>query len=97
MISIRRPTASFRARESAPVFNLVRPINGLRVGIRTDHGWHSWLQITEIWSAMLKDDGAEPVVLQVGDHVGREEEVQTTQQLEAWANAVDCAVVGLAN
>lgn len=95
-IRIRRPTAVFRPKESAPIFNLGRPIKGLRVGMRNDPFWRSWLQICDVWSDLLKRDGAEPVVLRIGEHVGEEGKL-TTQQVEKWAKSVDCAVVGLAN
>ncbi len=95
-ISIRRPTAKFGARESAPTFDLDRPIKGLRVGLRNDPLWSSWLQVCDVWSDMLKSDGAEPVVLRIGVHVG-EEGQHTKDLIDAWASSVDCAVVGLAN
>ena len=96
LIQIRRPTAVFHPKESAPIFNLDRPIKGLRVGMRNDPFWRSWLQICDVWSDLLKRDGAEPVVLRIGEHVG-EEGQHTKAQVEAWAKSVDCAVVGLAN
>ncbi len=95
-ITIRRPTATFRAKESAPTYDAGRPIKGLRVGLRNDPFWRSWLQICDVWSDLLKKDGAEPVVLRIGEHVG-EEGRQTLAEVQAWAASVDCAVVGLAN
>lgn len=95
-LSIRRPTANFGARRGAPTFALGRPIKGLRVGLRNDHMWRSWLQVCEVWSDLLKRDGAEPVVLRVGEHGGDELE-HTNALVDAWAGSVDCAVVGLAN
>lgn len=95
-ISIRRPTATFRPKQSAPIFNLDRPIKGLRVGIRNDPFWRSWLQISDVWSELLARDGAEPVIMRIGEHVG-EEGQRTKEAVTAWANSVDCAVVGLAN
>ncbi len=95
-ITIRKPTASFRARESAPTFDLNRPIKGMKVGIRTDQFWRSWLDVAEVWSEMLKQDGATPVVLRIGEHTG-EEGQHTKDLVDTWASSVDCAVVGLAN
>lgn len=95
-MSIRRPTAKFGARQSAPAFNLDRSIRGLRVGLRNDHMWRSWLQVCDVWSDLLKSDGAEPVVLRVGEH-GGEEGKHTKDLVDQWASSVDCAVVGLAN
>lgn len=95
-ISIRRPTAKFGARQGAPAFNLDRSIQGLRVGLRNDHMWRSWLQVCDVWSELLKRDGAEPVVLRIGEH-GGDEAQHTKAVLDRWIESVDCAVVGLAN
>ena len=95
-ITIRKPTARFGARQSAPTYNLDRPIKGMRVGLRTDKYWRSWLDVCDVWSDMLKKDGAEPVVLRVGEHTGDEGQ-HTKDLVDAWASSVDCAVVGLAN
>lgn len=94
--SIRRPTAVFRPKEPAPVFTLNRPIKGLRVGIRNDQFWLSWLQVCDIWSDLLRRDGAEPVIMQIGEHVG-EGGQNTKAEVVRWAESIDCAVVGLAN
>lgn len=95
-ISIRKPTAVFRATEAAPTFDLNRPIKGLRVGIRSDQFWPSWLQIRDVWLELLRKDGADPVILEIKERVG--EGGQGTQaEVERWAKSVDCAVVGLAN
>ena len=95
-IRIRRPTAIFRPKQSAPTFSLDRPIRGLRVGLRNDQLWRSWLQVCDVWSDLLRRDGALPVVLRIGEHVGEEGE-RTQTLVEDWAKSVDCAVVGLAN
>ena len=95
-ITVRKPTATFRNLAPAPIFNVDKPISGLRVGIRYDQFWRSWLQVVDTWSDLLRKDGAEPVLLQIGEHVG-EEGQHTKAQVEAWARSVDCAVVGLAN
>ena len=95
-ISIRSPMAIHRPQESPPPMRLGKSIKGLRVGIRTDTYWQSWLHVSDEWSRLLKQAGAEPVVLRVGVHIG--EEGQHTQDIvDAWASSVDCAVVGLAN
>jgi hypothetical protein len=95
-ISIRKPTSLFPSAKSAPTFNLGRPIKGMRVGLRNDQFWRSWLQVCDVWSEMLRNDGAEPVVLRVGEHVG-EEGQYTKEIVDAWASSIDCAIVGLAN
>lgn len=96
-IDIHRPTAQFGLRASSSVFTLDRPIKGLRVGMRTDFAWRSWQQIAAEWSEMLKADGAEPVIIQVGEHTGEGEGTRTLRELDAWAGSVDCGIVGLAN
>ena len=95
-LTIRRPTATFRERKSAPTFNLNKPIKGMKVGIRTDQFWRSWLDVADVWSELLKKDGATPVILRVGEHTGAEGQ-HTKELVDAWAGSVDCAVVGLAN
>ena len=95
-ISIRSPMAVHRPKESPPPVLLNKPIKGLRVGIRTDTYWQSWLHVSDEWSKMLKQEGANPVVLRVGVHIG-EEGQHTHDIVDAWASSVDCAVVGLAN
>jgi len=95
-ISVRNPVARFARQGAVPVFDLDKPIKGLRVGMRNDIMWRSWLTVCDVWSEMLKGDGAEPVILRVTEHVG--EEGQLTKDLvDAWASSVDCAIVGLAN
>lgn len=95
-IWIRKPAATFRPREVAPTFDVGRPLAGLRVGIRYDQFWRSWLRVTDLWSDLLRNDGAEPVPLRIGEHVG-EEGKHTKASVERWAQSVDLAVVGLAN
>lgn len=95
-IEIRRPTAKFVAKESVPVFNVDKHIKGLRVGIRNDVWWRSWLQVSDVWSELLVKDGAEPVILRVGEHSGDEGQL-TKELIDVWASSVDCAIVGLAN
>lgn len=95
-ISIRSPIARFAREGAAPVFNLDRPLKGMRVGMRNDIMWRSWLQVCDVWSDMLKEDGAEPVILRVTEHVGEEGQL-TADLVDTWASSVDCAIVGLAN
>ena len=95
-ISIRSPIGVHLSRHNPSPGKLDRPIRGLRVGIRTDTYWQSWLHVSDEWSQLLKNEGADPVVLRVGEHVG-EEGQHTHAIVDAWASSVDCAVVGLAN
>lgn len=96
MISIRSPVAEPRRQEAPPPPMVGKALQGLRVGIRKDRSWLSWLQICEEWSDLLRKDGAEPVIIAVKDHLGPEGE-RTRSELQEWTAAVDCAVVGLAN
>ncbi|HVF63089.1 MAG TPA: hypothetical protein VNE58_03750 [Casimicrobiaceae bacterium] len=80
----------------APTYDVGRPLAGLRVGIRYDQFWRSWLHVLDVWSDLLRRDGAEPVPLRIGEHVG-EEGRHTKAMVEKWAASIDCAVVGLAN
>ena len=93
-ILIRKPTAEPPAVRSAPTFRVDRPLKGLRVGLRVDPNWKSWLTIADDWAARLRADGAEPIVLAVHDHTGDAGE-RTHAQLNAWAASIDCAVVGI--
>ena len=93
-ILIRKPTSAPRAAPSAPTFRVDRPLKGLRVGLRTDPNWKSWLTIADEWTVLLRADGAEPVVLPVLDHSGAAGE-KSKLALHAWADSVDCAVVGI--
>ena len=63
---------------------LDRPIAGLRVGLRHEGSWRSWMLIVDEWEKFLRRDGAEPVVLEAGGRVGEEGE-QTRADVQAWA------------
>ena len=91
---IRLPTAAPRHDSGATAYVLDRPIAGLRVGLRHEGSWRSWMLIVEEWEQLLRRDGAEPVVLKAGGRVGEEGE-QTRADVEAWAKDIDCGVSGL--
>jgi hypothetical protein len=93
-IRIRRPTAPPVPAVVAPTYTVDRPLAGLRVGLRHEGSWRSWMLIVDEWSAFLRRDGAEPVVLQTGERVGAEGE-QTREGIGQWVDSVDCAVSGL--
>jgi hypothetical protein len=93
-LRIRVPTARPRAERGAPAFVLDRPIAGLRVGLRHEGSWRSWMLIVERWQGFLRRDGAEPVVVQTGERVGSEGE-RTRAEVAKWAASVDCGVSGL--
>jgi hypothetical protein len=92
--SIRLPTAAAREDTGAPTYVLDRPIAGLRVGLRHEGSWRSWMTIVDEWEQFLRRDGAEPVVLKAGGRVGSEGE-QTRADVEAWAAQIDCGISGL--
>ena len=55
---IRLPTAPIPEQAGAPSYVLSRPITGLRVGLRHEGSWRSWMLIVEQWEAFLRRDGA---------------------------------------
>ncbi|HEY8526844.1 MAG TPA: hypothetical protein VIL48_17870 [Acidimicrobiales bacterium] len=91
---IRLPTAPPRPRDDAPAHVLDRPIAGLRVGLRHEGSWRSWMLILDEWERFLRRDGAIPVPLQAGGRVGAEG-AETAAAVAAWAAEVDCGVSGL--
>lgn len=91
---IRLPTARPRDRADAPAHVLGRPVAGLRVGLRHEGSWRSWMLILEEWDRFLRRDGALPVPLKAGGRVGAEG-AQTAAAVAEWAADVDCGVSGL--
>jgi hypothetical protein len=77
-------------------YDLVRPLQGAKVGLRLDHSWRSYYTVVDVWEQRLRRDGAEPVVLWTGERVGGEG-VTTRADLDEWSRLVDCGVVGLGN
>ena len=71
LITIRRPTAVPRAGAGVSAHTLGRTlISGRKVGIRYETAWRSWMFIADRWAEYLRRDGAEPVMLQVGERTG---------------------------
>jgi hypothetical protein len=93
-IAIRRPTAPEPAVTGAAAYVLDRPLAGLSVGLRHEGSWRSWMWMVEEWEALLRRDGAEPVVVKAGGRVG-DEGAQTSADVTAWAEAIDAGVSGL--
>jgi hypothetical protein len=91
---IRLPTAPIPEQTGAPSYVLSRPVTGLRVGLRHEGSWRSWMLIVQQWGAFLRRDGAEPVVLAAGGRVGAEG-ARTKADVQAWADDIDCGVSGL--
>ncbi len=95
LITIRRPTAVPKAGAGVPAHTLGRTlISGRKVGIRFETAWRSWMFIAERWAEYLRRDGAEPIMLQVGERTG-EEGARTRADIDRWAASVDCAVTGI--
>jgi hypothetical protein len=95
-IRILLPTARPSEEATSPTFDLRRPLRGVRVGLRLDASWRSYIAVVDEWEQLLARDGAEPIVLWTGDRVGPQGE-KTRSDLEEWSRLVDCAVIGLGN
>ena len=67
-----------------------------RIGIRIDQTWQSWLQVTDEWQRSLEAAGAEVVWFDAGNRIGDEGD-RTRRELDAFAEEVDLAIVGLGN
>ena len=93
-IRIRRPTAPPGEEKSAPSFRVDRPVAKLRVGLRTDSAWRSWMLIARIWDEYLRRDGATTVSVERKAMIGAAGSADRSR-VEQMADAVDCAIVGL--
>lgn len=93
-IRIRLPMAPAAPTVSAPSYTVDGPLAGLRVGLRHEGSWRSWMFIVDRWAEFLTADGADPVVLETGERVGALGE-NTRAGLGEWVSSVDCAVSGL--
>ncbi len=93
-LRIRLPTARPPSETGAPAYTLDRPIAGLRVGLRHEGSWRSWMLIVEEWQGFLRRDGAAPVVVQTGERTAAEGE-RTRALVRSWAESVDCGISGL--
>lgn len=72
------------------------PLAGKVVGIRHDRTWRSFEEVMAAWIPMLEAAGATVVTWCAGNRIGEEGEA-TAAALEAFADRVDVAVVGLGN
>lgn len=93
-LRIRVPTARPPSDKGAPTFVLNRPITGLKVGMRHEGSWRSWMLIVEEWQGFLRRDGATPVVVKTGERTAAEGE-RTRALVAEWAQSVDCGISGL--
>ena len=74
----------------------VGPLAGKRVGIRFDRAWRSWLWVIDEWVPRLEAAGAVVDRWEAGNRVG-DEGKRTSAELDAFADRVDVALVGLGN
>jgi hypothetical protein len=95
-IEILVPTAPVAGGDTSETWSLDRSIEGVVVGLRTDHSWRSYFAVIEVWEDLLRRDGADVRVLWAGDRVGPQGE-QTRSDVEEWSRLVECGVVGLGN
>jgi hypothetical protein len=95
-ITILDPTAPPGDQSASPTFDLGRPLDGVRVGLRLDRSWRSYEIVLGVWQRLLRADGAMPEVLVVGERIGEEGE-RTRSDLDEWSRLVDVGVVGLGN
>jgi hypothetical protein len=86
--------AAARVVTGAPAYTLDRSVRGLRVGLRHEGSWRSWLVVVAEWERYLVDDGAVPVVVAAGGRVGAEGR-RTRADVARWAETVDCGIAGL--
>ena len=93
-LRIRVPTARPPSETGAPAYLLDRPIAGLKVGLRHEGSWRSWILIVDEWSKFLRRDGATPVVVKTGERTSAEGE-RTRALVADWAASVDCGISGL--
>lgn len=93
-ITIRLPVAEKREIVGAPAFTVDAPLAGLRVGLRHEGSWRSWMLIVSEWEQFLRRDGAEPIVVQTGERVGAEG-AATADAVSSWTVNVDCGISGL--
>jgi hypothetical protein len=90
------PTAPPGVEHASVTYDLGRSLRGVRVGLRLDRSWRSYDTVLDVWQRRLKDDGALPEVLVVGERIGDEGE-RTRDDLDDWSKLVDVGVVGLGN
>jgi hypothetical protein len=93
-ITVRVPTVDAAHIPSAPSYLVGKPVTDLKVGLRTEGQWRSWLIIVREWERALAEAGARPDVVKTGERVGAQGE-QTRALVEGWTGRVDCAIVGL--
>ena len=87
------PDADVRGSEH---FDLTRPVDGVRIGLRLDPAWRSYYTVVDEWERLLTRDGARVHVLVTGERVGPAA-AETRADLDEWARLIEVAVIGLCN
>src|SRR5439155_17005063 len=67
---------------------------GLKVGLRHEGSWRSWMWIVDEWQSYLRRDGAVPIIVEARGRVG-EEGVETRAAVAEWVSSIDCGIAGL--
>ena len=93
--NILDPTSQIKNDVTEPGPNLLA-LAGKTVGIRVDILWRSWDWVSEYWAAEMTKAGATVKFWRPAGRSGEEGDRALAQMKEFW-NAVDVAVVGLAN
>lgn len=95
-VEILLPTPPRASARTSTVYDLERPISGVKVGLRLDQSWRSYFTVVDEWERLLRRDGAEVIRLMAGDRAGPGAE-RTRTDVEEWAKLVEVGVVGLGN
>jgi hypothetical protein len=93
-VTIRRPTAPRPKAVAAPTFKLDSPLDGRRIGLRTDGAWRSWVLIAGEWDKLLRDAGADTLQVESGAQVG-DGGRRDRQSIDDWSKEIDGGIVGL--
>lgn len=72
------------------------PLAGKRIGLRYDTAWRSYLWVLDEWRPRFEAAGAVVDLWEAGNRVG-DDGRRTFADLDAFANRVDVALVGLGN
>jgi hypothetical protein len=94
-VRILDPTAPPPAQDLDPGPD-AGPLRDRLVGLRTDTAWRSFEWVLDEWEPRLRAAGADVRRFVAGNRIGEEGD-RTFAQLDAFANDVDLAIVGLGN
>jgi len=89
------PTAS-RSDDIADAGPDLATLEGKIIGFRVDELWRSWDWVAEIWAQELERTGAIVKFWRAGGRTGTVGE-RVIQELDAFTNTLDAAIVGMAN